>query len=485
MTFKMIKRLCGWIAVLAAFGWQACSPSRSSTSGGVVSSGGWSSASGRALQQFVEDSLQSQPGLQSAQIGICLYDPGKAAYLYNYQGDKYFIPASNTKLFSLYAGLSYLGDSLVGMRYRVNDTALFVMPAGDPTFLHPDYSSQPVIDLMRKINKDIWLADNNWQDNGLGRGWAWDDYNDDYAAERSPFPIYGNMIRWVQDRPKNNNNDPFGGSPSIYSIPEVDWEVKFTTDTTKKNFFVHRYLGQNIFEVTEGKENHKEQYTPFVTDGLASAAVLLKDTAGKPGGVKHLRLPAAAPGMSSATLPGLLQAAGWNVLHSRPVDSLFRPMMYNSDNFFAEQTLMMVGNEVLGSMDDAHTIDYLLQHDLDSLPQKPSWVDGSGLSRNDLFTPQDFVWVLDRLQQKFGLPRMERLLPTGGTGTLASYYHQDSTFIYAKTGSLSGVVALSGYLITQKGHLLIFSVLINNYTSSGVTVRRQIEKLIHRIRDTD
>ena len=78
---------------------------------------------------------------------------------------------------------------------------------------------------------------------------------------------------------------------------------------------------------------------------------------------------------------------------------------------------------------------------------------------------------------------MERLLPTGGTGTLASYYHQDSTFIYAKTGSLSGVVALSGYLMTQKGHLLIFSVLINNYTSSGVTVRRQIEKVIHRIRD--
>jgi D-alanyl-D-alanine carboxypeptidase len=46
------------------------------------------------------------------------------------------------------------------------------------------------------------------------------------------------------------------------------------------------------------------------------------------------------------------------------------------------------------------------------------------------------------------------------------------------------VVALSGYLITQKSHLLIFSVLINNYTGSGSAVRRQMEKLIHRIRDT-
>jgi len=344
------------------------------------------------LQPFVEDSLLAQPGLQSAQVGISLYDPATATYLYNYQGDKYFIPASNTKLFSLYAGLSYLGDSLVGMRYRITDTALFVIPSGDPTFLHPAYTSQPVIDLMRSVGKDIWLID-NWHDNALGRGWAWDDYNDDYAAERSPFPIYGNLIRWVQDRPKGNSNDPFGSSPSIYSIPEVDWEVKFTTDTTKKNFFVHRYRDQNVFEVTEGKEDHKEQYTPFITDGLASTALLLKDTAGKPAGVKHLT-------PSSPAVPNQMSWNGWTALHSRPVDSLFVPMMHNSDNFFAEQTLLMVGNEKWGYMNDGHTIDDLLQNDLDSLPQKPSWVDGSGLSRNDLFTPQDFVWILNKLQQK-------------------------------------------------------------------------------------
>jgi D-alanyl-D-alanine carboxypeptidase/D-alanyl-D-alanine-endopeptidase (penicillin-binding protein 4) len=455
----MINQSWRILFVIAAFCWQACSTGRH-----IQSPGGRD-----GLQAFVQDSILARPELVAGQIGICIYDPAKAVYVLNYQGDKYFVPASNTKLFSLFAGLKYLGDSLVGMRYRISDTALLVIPSGDPTFLHPDYTSQPVMDLMRLSGKRIWLADDNWQDYPLGRGWAWDDYNDDYAAERSSFPIYMNMIRWVQDRPKGNSKDPFGGTPSIYSVPDVDWQVKFDPDTTHRNFFVRRYFNQNIFEVTEGKEGHKEQYTPFITDGLISAAALLRDTAGNPAGVKHF---------------GSLRPEGWMVLHSRPVDSLFRPMMYNSDNFFAEQTLLMVGNETLGSMNDSRTIDYLLKGALDSLPQKPNWVDGSGLSRYDLFTPQDFVFLLNKMQREFGLARMERLLPTGGTGTLSAYYRQDSSFIYAKTGSLSGVVALSGYLFTKSGHELVFSVLINNYTGSGAAVRRQMEKMIHRIRDT-
>jgi len=134
--------------------------------------------------------------MSPAQVGISLYDPTAARYVYNYQGDKYFIPASNTKL--------------------------LVIPSGDPTFLHPAYPSQPVMDLMKKTGKKIWLADDNWQDNAMGRGWSWDDYNDDYAAERSPFPIYGNMIHWVQERQQGRQDGQFGASPSIYSIPDID-----------------------------------------------------------------------------------------------------------------------------------------------------------------------------------------------------------------------------------------------------------------------
>jgi len=465
-------RLAPGLLIPAIILLQSCSPSHSI---------------GRAAQR---DLLQS-PELRSAQIGISLYDPASAAYLYRYQDDKYFIPASNTKLFTLYAGMKWLGDSLAGMRYRETDTALFVWPSGDPTLLHPAFPKQPVIDLLKKAGKNIYLCDDNWQDRPLGRGWAWDDYNDDYMSERSPLPVYGNTIRWIEEGKKQNKPDEaFDSSPSFYSVPEVDWPVKFTTDTTSKNFFVQRERNANVFLITEGREKHKEQEVPFITDGLASAALLLKDTIGSGVFVRH-GSPFTSAGQGhprqragdSVTYSGAgFTAPGLIIVRSQPVDSLYRSMMYRSDNFFAEQTLLMVSNERLGLMNDARIIDQLLKNDLKDLPQRPFWVDGCGLSRNDLFTPQDFVWLLNKMKGDFGLDRMKRILPTGGKGTLASYYKQDSGYIFAKTGSLSGVIALSGYLITRKDRLLIFSVLVNNYSGSGVTVRRKIEHLIEEIR---
>ena len=118
------------------------------------------------------------------------------------------------------------------------------------------------------------------------------------------------------------------------------------------------------------------------------------------------------------------------------------------------------------------------------LPQRPRWVDGSGLSRYNLFTPQDMVAILDKMQRSFGMNRIKAIFPTGGTGTLASYYKADSTYIYAKTGTLSGVVALSGYLYTKQNKLLIFSVLVNNHQASATAVRRAVEKFLQGLRES-
>jgi len=157
-------------------------------------------------------------------------------------------------------------------------------------------------------------------------------------------------------------------------------------------------------------------------------------------------------------------------------------MMHRSDNFFAEQSLLMVSNELLGVMKDAKIIDTLLKTDFRDLPQKPKWVDGSGLSRYNLFTPQDFVFILSKMKTEFGMDRVKNILPTGNEGTLEGRFVADSNYIFAKTGTLSGVVALSGFLYTHKNKLLIFSVLVNNHTTSAAEVRRAVERFIQGIR---
>jgi D-alanyl-D-alanine carboxypeptidase/D-alanyl-D-alanine-endopeptidase (penicillin-binding protein 4) len=178
----------------------------------------------------------------------------------------------------------------------------------------------------------------------------------------------------------------------------------------------------------------------------------------------------------------LKQKGTRHVVYSQPTDAMLRPMMHRSDNFFAEQSLLMVSHALLGYMNDSRIIDTLLKTDFADLPQKPRWADGSGLSRYNLFTPQDLVAILNKMQQEFGMDRVKRLFPTGGQGTISSYYRADSTFIYGKTGTLSGVVAFSGFMYTKKGKLLIFSTLVNNHQASAVDIRRAVERFITHIR---
>jgi D-alanyl-D-alanine carboxypeptidase/D-alanyl-D-alanine-endopeptidase (penicillin-binding protein 4) len=159
--------------------------------------------------------------------------------------------------------------------------------------------------------------------------------------------------------------------------------------------------------------------------------------------------------------------------------------MHNSDNFFAEQTLLMASNEYLGYMSDEKMIDTILTSTLASLPQRPKWVDGSGLSRYNLATPASIVFLLNKMKNEFGLERLKEILPTGGKGTLLNYFKTEAGYIFAKTGTLSNNCALSGFLITKKGKLLIFSVMNNNYITGATPIRRAVEKFLKQIRETN
>jgi D-alanyl-D-alanine carboxypeptidase/D-alanyl-D-alanine-endopeptidase (penicillin-binding protein 4) len=138
----------------------------------------------------------------------------------------------------------------------------------------------------------------------------------------------------------------------------------------------------------------------------------------------------------------------------------------------------MVSNEKLGYMSDEKIIDTLLKTDLKSLPQKPKWVDGSGLSRYNLFTPQDFVFILNKIKNEFDWQRVKTIFPAGNEGTLKGFYQKYSDKIFAKTGSLSNNISLSGFLTTNAGKELIFSIIINNHQTTSNIAKVSIEKYL-------
>jgi D-alanyl-D-alanine carboxypeptidase/D-alanyl-D-alanine-endopeptidase (penicillin-binding protein 4) len=417
----------------------------------------------KKISKSQNEFILKDPSLNTAHVGISIFEPATNKYWYNYQGDHYFVPASNTKIPTCYAAMKYLEDSLTGILKAESDTAVFILPTGDPTLLHPDFKTQPIVNFLQNTNKKIYTTDVTWKEEPLGSGWAWNDYNDDYMAERSPLPVYGNVIKWIMQSETDG--------PIVYSIPEVNWKVNFDTGRAR-NFFVQRVLNENIYKINQGTESLKQQYVPFVTNGIGSALELLSDTI-------HKSINLASQKIFQKTFFG--GTVRINAMHSQPTDSLLKPMMHRSDNFFAEQSLLMVSNRLLGIMNDEKIIDTLLKTDFKDLPQKPRWADGSGLSRYNLFSPQDFVFIFNKMKNEFGMDRIRNILPTGNEGTLNNYYKAETGHLFAKTGSLSGVIALSGFLYTKKNKLVIFSVLVNNHNSSATAVRRAVEKFIENI----
>jgi D-alanyl-D-alanine carboxypeptidase/D-alanyl-D-alanine-endopeptidase (penicillin-binding protein 4) len=403
--------------------------------------------------------LLNDSSLLTAHVGISIYEPAAGKYWFNYQGDKYFVPASNTKIPTCYAAMKYLGDSLVGFRYITHliQNEISILPSGDPSFLHADYNSGKAIEFLKKFRAVSLLA-NNFFYAKWGSGWSWNDYMESYMAERSSFPLYANTVTFfLKDNRVLVSPSFFNKKISGYFGQPLD------------GFQITRSLDTNDFRMTKG--NLQKQIVPFSTGKTwipSAQAELLSDT---------LKIPV-SPGMLSA-----IEKNEFRIFYSQPTDSLLKPMMHRSDNFFAEQTLLMVSNEMLGVMSDEKIIDTLLKTDFKDLPQKPRWVDGSGLSRYNLFTPQSLIAILNKMKNEFPMERIKEILPTGGEGTLSSYYKADSGYIYAKTGTLSGVVTLSGYLYTKKNKLLIFSILVNNHQASATAVRKAVEKFIQKVRN--
>src|SRR6476661_3184803 len=71
----------------------------------------------KQISKSVSPFILNDSSLKTAHVGISIYEPAANKYWFNYQGEHYFTPASNTKIPTCYAAMKYLGDSLVGLKY--------------------------------------------------------------------------------------------------------------------------------------------------------------------------------------------------------------------------------------------------------------------------------------------------------------------------------------------------------------------------------
>lgn len=374
--------------------------------------------------------------------GLVVYDTETSQYKIAFNAHRYFTPASTVKLFTLYASLHYLSDSIATLSYYENDTALFVKPLADPTFLH-DSLPNATFDWLNKKKKKIILVADTFEDAPYGEGWQWDDYPFYYLPEKSLFPIYANLTTI-----KNGTILP------NYFQPELS--------TTNLDDY-HRDFNQNKFYFNP-KNSAKTRKIPFKTD-LKLSVRLLADTLKQPVTLldDHARF-LYKPYISTPTLP------------------IYHRLMDESENFLAEQLFLIIAKQHTQQYKVSNSIRLVLDSLLTDIPDSPRWVDASGLSRYNLFTPMSMVYVLKKMTQDFGAEKVKQLLPHNGTnGLLQKWYPAETTYLYAKTGSLSNLHGLCGYLITKRGKLLLFSYMNNNYQISSPEVRSQMNRHLQLI----
>ncbi|MFM1971610.1 MAG: D-alanyl-D-alanine carboxypeptidase/D-alanyl-D-alanine-endopeptidase [Bacteroidota bacterium] len=400
-----------------------------------------------SVRQAQKTLLQTE-AVKGAHIGIAIYNDTKGEWLSKYQSSHYFTPASNTKILATYLGLQFLGDSLPGWKMAETADSIFLIPQGDPSFMHPEFSYQPVVDLIQSTNKHVAIAIEKKGDRfeRFGDGWSWNDFAEDYQPERARMPIFGDVVHFYQD-PKSVQVKPF----YFFNNQSMDPAAIKGKDWTRAKI-------ENKFSLT-GQNNAKKYFqVPFVYEPKQVIAIL-QDSLRK-----------------NITAFNALPAIPFRTIKTIPTDSLLKIMMLRSDNFYADQIVLMASEQLLGKMDDAALIDTATKLIFANLPQRMRWVDGSGLSRYNLNTPENYVAILQQMQAKFGEERVKNIFEKGGEGTIAAYYKNFPGTIYAKTGTLGGQVALSGFIYTPKKQKLYFSVLVANHMSpSSAQVRRAVE----------
>lgn len=366
--------------------------------------------------------------------GFFVFDPETKDTLYKMNSEKYFTPASNTKIATLYAGVKTLSDHIPALRYSMVNDTLYMEGTGDPSFLHPYFKDSTAL---KKVSEHQWvrLHLNNFKDTHFAPGWAWEDYDTYFSPERSGFPMYGNVL-------EISNTNQLSVVPSFF-------RDSVTPDLSKR---VRRAHKTNTFFYNRRRDTI---LVPMIMD-VGTIENLWKDLAG-----------------DSVRLIDRMPDEDRQVMYSVASDSLYRRMMFESDNFLAEQLLMVISSTLSDTLSSKKARDHILTTHLRSMKHRPRWVDGSGLSRYNLFTPESMVYILNDLYLDVPRDRLFNLFPS----------ERPDPYLFAKSGSLGNNYNLSGYLLTDSGKTLIFSFMNNHYLNRTSDVKASMYDILEILKE--
>ncbi|AZP18225.1 D-alanyl-D-alanine carboxypeptidase/D-alanyl-D-alanine-endopeptidase [Streptomyces aquilus] len=436
------------------------------------------------------DTVLGDPRMEGGVASVVVADADSGELLYQHLPSTRLMPASNTKLTTSAAAMEILGP---GHRFTTDVLAdgrrhgsvlrgdLYLRGTGDPTLLAADYdelAAQVAAAGVTRVQGRLIADDTRFDAQRLGRSWAADDESSYYSAQISALSVApdtdydtGTVIVTVAP------GAAAGDAPVVTVTPDtgyVDIDVRATTVAAggANDLTVERVHGSNDIVVSGttpvGGSGAKEWVTVWEPTGYAAA--VFRDAL-KAHGVK----------VTGPTRLGRRTPDGATELGSHssmPLKDLLIPFMKLSNNMHAEILTKTMGYEVSqqGSWSAglAAISGYLKGVGVDAA--KVRQVDGSGLSRMDTFPAGQFVRLLRAVRAEPWYPDWKRSLPVacapdrfvGGTlrsrmcGTAAALNAQ------AKTGSLTGASALSGYVTGADGRELVFSIVLNNYLASSV-----------------
>jgi D-alanyl-D-alanine carboxypeptidase/D-alanyl-D-alanine-endopeptidase (penicillin-binding protein 4) len=409
---------------------------------------------------------------------------------------KLMMPASNLKIVTLAAAAERLGWDYTyetkvfaaGMiQAGTLQGDLIVVGSGDPSITEKDaetlfanWASRLRAAGVRTIAGRVVGDDDLFEDRGLGFGWSWDDLPDDYAAGVSALQFNENAVRvTIAPGPAAGDSAGISVSPPASGLAVVSAVTTGASGGTA-SIATARLPGSMRLELrgsipagaspaalAVSVENPTLFFVTALRDALIANGIDVRGPAVDIDDIGDAAPRPAAPLIS---------------YRSAPLATLAVRLMKISQNLYAETLLKTLATDAPHSADsgrrEAAAALQAWGVGADALIQR----DGSGLSRYDYVSADALVTILTHVDRDERLRGpFEATLPIAGRdGSLSNRMKGTAAEgnARAKTGSMSNVRGVSGYVTTADGEPLVFSILANNFDTPAATVNEATDKIV-------